>query len=151
MADWPFAHRHPIQHRVKFWKLRRRGLAKKRTIEQLEAYINGLMIQPEYIEYRMIESLEKPLFYVLTNRRLIATHVLESGPVGIMSVPYTQIGAVSAVDAGRRHGALDRLVVRDIEIFGSFGRVVIRRSDEEEMLEMYGRLLEQLMHRRLPS
>lgn len=123
-------------------------MAKKRTIEQLQSYIDALLVHPEMTEFRLIESPTRPAFYALTNRRLIATHVSESGTVGVTSIPYTQIGAISVADSGPKRGLLEELVTDEIEIFGSFGCLTIKHSDGEALAEMYRRLLDKLMHRR---
>lgn len=126
-------------------------MAKKRTAEQLETYIHALLVPPELVELLLVESPTRPAFYVLTNRRLIATYVSESGKVGITSIPYTQIGAISVADSGPKRGAFEELVTEEIQIFGSFGSLSIKHPDSEAMTDVYRRLLDKLMHRRAGS
>lgn len=126
-------------------------MTKKRTLEQLETYIYGLLVPPELVELLLVESPTKPAFCVLTNRRLIATYFSESGKVGITSIPYTQIGAVSVADFGPKREAFEELVTEEIEIFGSFGSLSIKHHDTDAMADMYRRLLDKLMHRRTRS
>ncbi len=123
-------------------------MARKRTIEQLQSYIEALLVHPEMTEFRLIDSPTRPAFYVLTNRRLIATHASESGRVGVTSIPYTQIGAISVADSGPKRRLLEQLVTDEIEIFGSFGYLTIKHPDSDALAEMYRRLLDKLMHRR---
>ena len=119
-------------------------MAKKRDREQLDQFINALMLSDEQIEFVVIASVDMPLFYVLTNRRLIGTHLYDSGAVNTMSVNYRDISAISIDDDGPGSGIFAQVVARDINVFGTFGRLWMRIRDDNAGAEMYRRLAEKV-------
>jgi hypothetical protein len=120
-------------------------VAKKRDIAQLNQFINALLLPGEEIEFKVIASVDMPLFYVLTNRRLIGSHLYESGAgVNTMSVGYPDISAIAIDDDGPNDRIFSEVVARDINVFGSFGRLWLRIRDDQEGVEMYRRLVDKV-------
>jgi len=121
-------------------------MAKKRDQRELEAFINSHLLPNEQIEHTVIASVDMPLFYVLTNLRLIGTHLYESGNgVNVESIPYREISAVSVDDDGPNDKIMSEVVVRDLNVFGSFGRLWMRIRDDAAGGEFYRRLLSKVL------
>ena len=73
-------------------------MRQKRSREDVERYIESLMIPPERVEASYIWTGEPLTFAVVTTHRFIGTKTAQSGDPIILSVPFQAITAVTVTD-----------------------------------------------------